>query len=71
MSRVNEVSGENLHDPPIKDPGYANDSSINVNAYRQVGSDSAVARVGSSLRTLPSDAIRFRRFFRVRISIVR
>ena len=23
-SRVNEVNGENLHDPPIKNPGYAN-----------------------------------------------
>ena len=45
-------------------------SSISVNAYRQTGSDSALARVGSSLRTLPSDAVRFRRFFRVRISIV-
>jgi len=24
-SRVNEVNGENLQDPPIKNPGYAND----------------------------------------------
>jgi len=23
--RVNEVNGENLQDPPIKNPGYAND----------------------------------------------
>ena len=23
-SRVNEVNGENLQDPPIKNPGYAN-----------------------------------------------
>jgi len=24
-SRVNEVNGENLQDPPIKNPGYANE----------------------------------------------
>jgi len=24
-SRVNEVNGENLQDPQIKNPGYAND----------------------------------------------
>ena len=24
LSRVNEVNGENLQDPPIKNPGYAN-----------------------------------------------
>jgi len=23
-SRINEVNGENLQDPPIKNPGYAN-----------------------------------------------
>jgi len=28
LSRVNEVDGENLQDPPIKNPGYANVSPI-------------------------------------------
>jgi len=27
-SRVNEVSGEKLQDPPIKNPGYANGSIV-------------------------------------------
>jgi len=38
-SRVNEVNGENFQDPPIKNPGYANEvyriSSSHVNSIAE------------------------------------
>ena len=54
-SRVNEVNGENFQDPPIKNPGYANDGNIdnfmtklhrqlNCQSYNSTGVASAGAR---------------------------
>jgi len=50
-SRVNEVNGENLQDPPIKNPGYANGRMLLIrhqlvdllrrprNKYSSIGSE--------------------------------
>ena len=56
-SRVNEVSGENLQDPPIKNPGYANARNGGEN---QLGWHSYETKIAPQLRyPIPSPKATF------------